>query len=395
MKTSGMYSAKVAPAAGKAHAHSRRSKQDHAADAPGEALALRLWRFQVSSVRYVSADQTWSLKLEGEQILMEFRKLGGSDLNASVLGLGGNTFGPPRIDETETAKVIHFAQDLGINFVDTAIGYGEGESEKYLGTALAGRRDKWIVATKFTLRRMEDATAWDRIHEHCETSLGKLGTDYIDLYQLHQPNKDVPEDEILRALDDLVKSGKVREVGSCNYQSWQMAENRHTAASLGVKAFISAQNHYNLLRRNIEAELDPYCSQFGASLVPYFPLAGGFLTGKYKKDRPAPEGTRGAEGSGIIKRNTNDRNFDILPSLEAFAEERGHTVAELAIAWLMANPNVGSVITGVSNTEQVMMNAKAAEWQLSEDEKAQVDKLAPREGDDEGQAVGARAATGA
>ena len=326
---------------------------------------------------------------------MEYRKLGGSDLNVSVLGLGGNTFGPPRLDQEETSKVIHSAQDHGINFVDTAIGYGEGESEKYLGTALSGRRDKWVVATKFTLRRMEGARAWDRIHEHCETSLGKLGTDYIDLYQLHQPNSEVPEEEILRALDDLVKSGKVREIGACNYQSWQMAENSYTARTMGVKSFVSAQNHYNLLRRQIEAELDPYCSRFGVSLVPYFPLAGGFLTGKYKKDRPAPEGTRGAEGSGIIKRNLNDRNFDILPALEEFAEQRGHTVAELAIAWLTANPNVASVITGVSNPEQVMLNARAAEWQVSEEEKAQVDKLAPREGDDEGQSVGARAAAGA
>ena len=162
-----------------------------------------------------------------------------------------------------------------------------------------------------------------------------------------------------------------------------------------LKPFVTAQNHYNLLRRQVEAELDPYCSESGVSLVPYFPLAGGFLTGKYEKDRPAPEGTRGAEGSGIIKRNTNDRNFEILPELEKFAEERGHTVAELAIAWLTANPNVGSVITGVSNPEQVMMNAKAAEWQLTADEKAQVDKLAPREGDDEGQAVGARAGASA
>ena len=158
-----------------------------------------------------------------------------------------------------------------------------------------------------------------------------------------------------------------------------------------MKPFITAQNHYNLLRRNIEQELTKYCDRYGASVIPFFPLAGGFLTGKYRRDEAPPPGTRGAEGSGIIKNSSTDRNWEMLPQLEDFTAERGHTMPELALAWLLANPAVGCVITGVSNPEQVAMNAKASEWVLSADEKAQLDAIAPRLGDDEGQAVGARA----
>lgn len=316
---------------------------------------------------------------------MLYRNLGGSSLKTSIVGLGGNTFGPPRIDEQMTHRVIHAAQDLGINFVDTAIGYGEGESERYIGTALTdGRREEWIVATKFNLRGLEGKRAWDRIHENCETSLRKLHSDYIDLFQLHFPSDQVPEDEILRALDDLIKTGKVREVGSCNYPGWKLAESVMTAKVMGVRPFITAQNYYNVLRRQTEAELVPYCEHSGMSLVPYSPLAGGFLTGKYKKDEPPPPGTRGAASSRVVKRTSTDRNFAILPYLEDFAAKRGHTLVELAISWLTANPVVGSVITGVSNPEQVGMNAKAAEWQLSAEEKRQLDAFAPREGNDEG-----------
>jgi len=323
---------------------------------------------------------------------MEYRNLGGSALRVSVVGLGGNTFGPPRIDEAETHRVIHLAQDLGVNFVDTAIMYGEGDSERFIGTALAdGRRDKWVIATKFNLRRLEGKTPRDYIRDACDESLRKLGTDYIDLLQLHFPAANLPHDEVLRGFDDLVRAGKVREIGSCNFQSWQLAESNLTARVIGTRPFITAQNHYNLLRRQIEAELVPFCAARGVSVIPYFPLGGGFLTGKYRRGEPAPAGSRGAAGSGIIKNTSTDRNWEILPRLEDFAAERGHGVGELAIAWLIANPAVGSVITGVSNVEQVTLNAKAAEWRLTPEEKAQVDKLSPREGDDEGQPVGARA----
>jgi aryl-alcohol dehydrogenase-like predicted oxidoreductase len=322
---------------------------------------------------------------------VEYRNLGGSELRASVVALGGNTFGPPRISEEETHRVIHAAQDYGINFVDTAIGYGEGQSEKYLGTAMQGRRDKWLIATKFNFRGRGDKSAYDHIIDQCNTSLSKLQTDYIDLYQIHQPSAEVHEEEILRALDDLVRAGKVREIGSCNYQSWQMAENMFKARTLGTKHFITAQNHYNLLRRNVEQELSKFCDRYGASLIPFFPLAGGFLTGKYVRGEAPPPGSRGAEGSGIIKNSSTDRNWEILPGLQEFTAERGHTMPELALAWLLANPAVGCVITGVSNPEQVAMNAKAADWVLTAAEKQQVDAMAPRLGDDEGMQVGARA----
>jgi aryl-alcohol dehydrogenase-like predicted oxidoreductase len=336
-------------------------------------------------------DESWSQGAEkGDE--MEYRQLGNSALNVSAIGLGGNTFGPPRIDEAMTHRVIDAAQELGINFVDTAAGYGEGRSEEYIGTAMQGRRDRWVIATKFNFRGMGDARARDYIQRTCEASLRKLQTDYIDLYQLHQPNLDVPEDELLRAFDDLVRSGKVRTIGASNHTAWHMAQNVYTARLLGVQHYATAQDHYNVLRRQIEAELVGFCTRFGISIIPYFPLAGGFLTGKYRRGEPPPARSRGAEGSGIIKRNSTDRNYAIVPELEAFAAERGHTVTELALAWLLASPAVGAVITGVSNPEQVAMNAMGASWRLTPEEKVQVDRIAPREGDDSGQPVGARAA---
>lgn len=322
---------------------------------------------------------------------MQYRKIG--SLEVSAVGLGGNTFGPPRIDEPATHAVLHAAEDLGINFVDTAMGYGEGHSEEYIGTGLQGRRDKWVIATKYNFRGIGDMRPWDYIHKCCDDSLRKLQTDYIDLWQLHQPNLNVHEDEILRAMDDLIKAGKVREIGASNHQSWHMMHNIHTARTLGTQHYVSSQDHYNILRRQIEQDIVPFANYSGVKIIPFFPLAGGFLTGKYQKDVPPPPGTRGAEGSGIVKKMAVDRNYEIVPQLEEWAAERGHPVGELAIAWLTANPAVGSVITGVSNPQQVAMNAKGADWVLTPEEKAQIDKIAPREGDDAGP-VGARAGIG-
>jgi aryl-alcohol dehydrogenase-like predicted oxidoreductase len=321
---------------------------------------------------------------------MEYRRLGRSDLRVSVVGLGGNTFGPPRIDEAMTHRVIHAALDMGVNFVDTAIGYGQGESERYIGTALAdGRRERMVIATKFSLRNLGEKTVRQHVRQQCETSLSKLGTDYIDLLQLHLPSESVPADELLRAFDDLVQEGKVRAVGACNYAAWQMAEAHFSARLLDTSEFVSDQVHYNILRRQIEAELLPYCSRFGASIIPYFPLAGGFLTGKYRKGEPPPPGTRGAAGSDIIKNTSTDRNYAVVAALEEFASERRHGLAELAIAWLAANPAVSSIIAGVSNVEQLTMNAAAIEWRLTAEEKQQVDSLAPRQEDEEAGPVGA------
>lgn len=320
---------------------------------------------------------------------MEYRNLGNSDLKVSVVALGGNTFGPPRLDEETSIRTIQAAHDLGVNFIDTANGYGGGQSEIFVGKAVAGKRKEWVIATKFNLRNLGDANVVQYIIDRCDESLKKLNTDYIDLYQLHQPSLTTPEPEILAALDRLVKAGKVREIGASNHQAWHLAKSHMIARAMGVKGYITAQDHYNLLRRQIEAELVPFTQEFGMSIIPYFPLGGGFLTGKYKKGEAAPEGTRGAEGSGVVAHNTNDRNFAIVDKLTPFAAERQRTTAELAVAWLLANPKVGSVITGVSNPEQVAMNVKAAGWVLSPEEKAELDTIAPREGDDSGIQMGA------
>ncbi|MDP3174943.1 MAG: aldo/keto reductase [Phenylobacterium sp.] len=323
---------------------------------------------------------------------MEYRKLGGTELNVSLVALGGNTFGPPRLDEAQSVRTIHAADDLGVNFIDTANLYGGGYSEAFIGTALADRRDRWVIATKFNLRNLGDANVADYITQACDNSLRKLNTDRIDLYQLHLPSLNTPEDEILRALDKLRQAGKVREIGASNHMSWHMAKNQYVARAMGVKPYVTAQDHYNLLRRHIEAELIPFANAYGVSIIPYFPLGGGFLSGKYKQGEAPPPGTRGAEGSGIVSRNLNDRNFEIVRKLDAFAAARQRSTAELALAWLLANPAVGSVITGVSSPEQVALNVKAAGWVLTPEEKSELDAIAPREGDDSGQPVGARAA---
>ena len=223
---------------------------------------------------------------------MQQRPLGSSGLEVSVVGLGGNTFGPPRIDEATTVEVIHAALDLGINFVDTAIVYGQGESERYIASALEGRRDEMVVATKFHLMGLGDEKPADRIRGDVDESLFKLATDRIDVYQVHMPNPAVPAAEILGTLGELVAAGKVREIGCSNYTSWRLVESCYEADRLGVPRFATVQNHYSLLNRQSEQELVSACRTYGVGLIPYHPLAGGFLTGKYHKGEPPPPGTR-------------------------------------------------------------------------------------------------------
>ena len=323
---------------------------------------------------------------------MEYRNLRGTALKVSAVALGGNTFGPPRLDEAQSIRTIHAADELGVNFVDTANIYGSGQSEGFVGKALADRRNRWLIATKFNFRNRGETNVGEHIAKACEESLRQLNTDRIDLYQVHLPDLTVAEDEILRALDRLLKAGKVREIGVSNYQSWHLAKSQYVARAMGVRPYATTQDHYNLLRRNIEAELIPFADHYGMSIITYFPLGGGFLSGKYKQGTPPPPGTRGAEGSGIVARNLNDRNFAIVQKLSEFAAERGRSMVELALAWLLANPAVGCVITGVSNPEQVAMNAKAAGWTLTPEEKRELDQISPREGDDTAQPVGAGAA---
>lgn len=312
---------------------------------------------------------------------MHYRTLGATDLQVSVVGLGGNTFGPPRLTLAQSIACIVRADELGINFVDTATRYGQGESEGHIGQALEGKRDKWVIATKFHLQGLAPGErVRDRVRIHCQTSLKRLRTDRIDLFQLHFAQPGVPVEEVWSALDELVRDGKVRYVGECNHAAWRHAELAALARSRGWPEPVSCQNHYNLLRRHVELETLPYCRERGVAFLPYFPLAGGFLSGKYQAGEPAPAGTRGAAGSPIVRDSRTPRNEVLHAQLKDWAHARGHSLDELAIAWLLAHPEVPCVITGVSTTAQVEANARAAEWVLSEDERAEVDVLARWDG---------------
>lgn len=305
----------------------------------------------------------------------EKRRLGRSDLHVSEVGIGANTFGPPRLDKDESRRVVHAALDLGVNFIDTALIYGKGKSEEFLGRALSSRRDEMVIATKFNFSVPGDGSIGDRIIAQAELSLQKLQTDRIDLYQIHTPCAKAPPEEILTALDSLVRTGKVIAIGACNYASWRLAEAAATAQALDLAGYITVQNYYNLLDRGIESEIMPWCEEYGASILPYHPLAGGFLTGKYREGQPAPEGTRGAAGSAIVKHVSTRSNYTTLRRLEVFCAEAGHSVGELAIAWLLTHPTVGSVIAGVSNPDQLEANVKASSWKLTDEEKQEVDVI--------------------
>jgi aryl-alcohol dehydrogenase-like predicted oxidoreductase len=312
---------------------------------------------------------------------MEYRQIGNTDLHVSVVGLGGNTFGPPRIDQEQTTKNINHALELGINFFDTAIIYTEGKSELFVGNALKGKRDRAVIATKFAFStRKEGTSVYDHIVACCNESLTKLQTDYIDLYQVHIPDPEVSEEEVMEPLARLVEQGKVRYLGSCNYGAWRHAVTNAVAKENGWPEMVCAQSHYNVLRRHVEMELLPYCDRFNIGFLPYFPIAGGFLSGKYRPGEPAPVGTRGAAGSGIVAQNRNARNEGILLKLEAFAKERGHSVLDLALAWLASKEVVSSIIAGTSNEEQVELNVAAVDWKLTADEVDEIDELAAWDG---------------
>jgi aryl-alcohol dehydrogenase-like predicted oxidoreductase len=311
---------------------------------------------------------------------MEYRTLGKSGLKVSVAGLGCNNFGM-KIDKEKTAEVVSKAMEAGINFFDTADIYGGTRSEEFLGAALGSRRQDMVVATKFsspmggdTPLKRGGSRRW--IMQAVEDSLRRLGTDYIDLYQYHFPDVDTPIEETLRALDDLVRQGKVRYVGCSNMAGWQVAEAEWTARSEHLTRFVTAQNEYSLLNRQIEVELIPACRQHGIGILPYFPLASGFLSGKYHHGQTAPEGTRlalwGPRGQAIM----SEQNFAVLGRLEAFAGERERSILELAFAWLLGHEHVPSVIAGATSAEQVEQNTKASGWRLTPDEMAQVDELA-------------------
>ncbi|MGB4862682.1 MAG: aldo/keto reductase [Tepidiformaceae bacterium] len=313
---------------------------------------------------------------------MEYKHLGRSGLQVSVVGLGCNNFGG-RCDYDQSEKVVNTALDEGINLFDTADVYGgQGKSEEFLGRILKGRRSDAIIATKWGMNMGEgphrSGASRKYIVSAVEDSLRRLQTDYIDLYQLHRPDSSTPIEETLRALDDLVSAGKVRYIGHSNFAGWQAAEAHFVAEKGNFTPFISAQNEYNLLDRRIESELVPACNAYGVSILPFFPLASGFLTGKYRPGQDLPAGTRLANAGPMASRILNDRNFETLGKLEAFAEARGKSMVDLAIGWLASLPHVGSVIAGATKPEQVTQNVASGSWKLSPDELAEVDGISKR-----------------
>ncbi len=305
---------------------------------------------------------------------MRYRPLGDSELIVSVVGLGGNNFGS-RCDEGGTRAVVDAALESGITLFDTADTYGGGGgSERFLGKALEGRRDGIILATKFggDLQGRGGGSR-DHIFKAVEASLGRLQTDWIDLYQYHFPDGVTPIEETLAALDELVQTGKVRHIGSSNFSGSQVVEAEDVSRRNGWARFVSAQNEYSLLERDVEAELAPACERYGIGIIPYFPLASGLLTGKYRRGKEAPEGTRLA---GRPER-LSDEVFDKVEALERYAQERGRSLLEVAIGGLAAQPAVGSVIAGATSPEQVRANASAGDWEPSEDDLAALDEVAP------------------
>jgi aryl-alcohol dehydrogenase-like predicted oxidoreductase len=311
---------------------------------------------------------------------MEYRNLGKSGLQVSIVGLGCNNFGG-RLDEAQTKAVIDKCIDEGITMFDTSDIYGgRGKSEEFMGPALKPHRRNVVIATKCAGPMGEGpywrGTSRKYIIEAVEDSLRRLQTDYIDLFQIHFPDPNTPIDETLHALDDLVRDGKIRYIGNSNFKAWQVVEADWVSRTEHITRFISAQNEHSLLQRGPEAELIPACEKYGIGLLPFFPLASGFLTGKYRPDQPAPEGTRlGAANSPMAARILHEGNFDQLVKLEKFAEDRGHSMIELAFSWLASKPIVGSVIAGATKPEQVEQNAKAADWRLTPEEMTEVDEI--------------------
>jgi aryl-alcohol dehydrogenase-like predicted oxidoreductase len=308
---------------------------------------------------------------------VEYRQLGKSGLRVSAIGLGTNQFGG-KVDQEGVNSIIDAAIDLGINLIDTADGYTKGQSETTLGVALRGKWNKVVLATKVYNPTGSGPNDYGSSRYHIingvEACLTRLQSDHIDLLQLHRYDATAPLDEVLRALDDLVRAGKIRYIGASNYMAWQLAEANDLAEWQGWTRFISVQNHYHMFERDIEREVLPYCKARNVGILPFFPLAGGFLTGKYRRGQAAPAGSRG-ESSPYVQKYMTDTNYDKVEAMEKWAQERGHTMGELAHAWLLAHPEVSSVISGATKMEQIQANAASASWKLTPEELADVNKI--------------------
>jgi aryl-alcohol dehydrogenase-like predicted oxidoreductase len=312
---------------------------------------------------------------------VEERRLGKSGLSVTLVGLGCNNFGG-RIDLEATRAVVHKALDLGITLFDTADIYGEkggekGGSESDLGAVLGPRRKDVILATKFGKPMSPRDRGASRLYimRAVEACLTRLKTDWIDLFQLHEPDPATPIEETIRALDDLVRQGKVRYIGASNFAAWQLVEAQWTARSAGTTPFVSSQEEYSLLDRGVEAEIIPALGATGMGLLPFFPLASGLLTGKYKPREPAPQGTRLAREPRMAKRFLTETNILRVERLSAFCAARGKSLLELAFSWLAAQPAVASVIAGATKPEQLEQNVRAIAWHLTPDELGEIDSI--------------------
>ena len=311
---------------------------------------------------------------------MEYRQLGASGLRVSIVGFGANTFGRTVRDPANAAAILHRALDLGITFVDTADSYNNGASEEFIGRALGGRRRDVVIATKVG-HPMGQGPLWRGASRRfimgaAHDSLRRLRIDAIDLYQIHDPDPFTPVDETFSALDDLVRNGDVRYVGTSNFNASQLVEAARTAQAANLAPAIAAQVHYNLLNRSVERDINPTAARLGIGVIPYFPLAGGFLTGKYQPNSPIPADSRLA-ASAPRHRTLSDANFKRLHQLQDFATARGHTVAELASAWLLAQPGVSTVIAGARTIAQLEENAGASQWRLTSEELTAIDGICP------------------
>ncbi|MFC1988576.1 aldo/keto reductase [Chloroflexota bacterium] len=321
---------------------------------------------------------------------MEYRQIGKSGLKVSEIGLGsGSPSFVGKADEQTSIAIIQHALELGVNFIDTAETYAEGRAEILIGKAIEGRRSQIIIATKFGQPRSvgPDEQPGSRSHvlKAVEGSLKRLGTDYIDLYIIHQPDPGTPIEETLRALDDLVRAGKVRYIGCSNFAPWQVCEAVWISRTLNLESLICAGARYNMLDRNIERELVPCCQALGLGVIPDSPLSKGFLTGKYRRNQEMPPDTRFTTVPPFVHARfkdlsmydniRSDANFDKLTKLTAFAEERGHRVGELAIAWLLSHPWLSSVIPGATSAEHVKQNVAAASWKLTVEDIAKLAEI--------------------